>query len=111
MAVIDRPLVAPGRKTTGFRPFKVWKHFRKLVADKEDTEQVFHIIEALKGRKGHKQGWDFIRSPEGQRMIREEVNIPAMLDDHARWADCGPNTVAQHSFHETRGSVSCRARC
>ena len=96
MAIVDRPLVASGRKTTGFRPFKVWKHFRKLVADKEDTEQVFHIIEALKGRKGHKQAWNFIASPEGQRMMREEVNIPAMLDDHARWADCGPNSVAQH---------------
>ena len=96
MAIVDRPLVAPGRKTTGFRPFKVWKHFRKLVADKEDTEQVFHIIEALKGRKGHKQAWNFIASPEGQRMMREEVNIPAILDDHERWADCGPNSVAQH---------------
>ncbi|TNE51638.1 MAG: hypothetical protein EP341_07195 [Sphingomonadales bacterium] len=96
MAVIDRPLVAPDRKTSGFRPLKVWKHFRKLVADKEDTEQVFHIIEALKGRKGHQQAWDFIHSDEGQRMMREEVCIPEILDDHARWADCGPNTVAQH---------------
>ena len=96
MAVIDRPLVARERKTSGFRPLKVWKHFRKLVADKEDTEQVFHIIEALKGRKGHQQAWDFIHSNEGQRMMREEVCIPEILDDHARWADCGPNTVAQH---------------
>jgi len=96
MSVIDRPLIAPERKISGFRPFKVWKHFRKLVADKEDTEQVFHIIEALKGRKSHRQGWAFIRSPEGRRMMREDVNIPEMLDDHARWADCGPHSVAQH---------------
>lgn len=95
-SLTDRPLVASGRKTSGFRPFKVWKHFRKLVADKEDTEQVFHIIEALKGRKGHRQAWNFIQSDEGKRMMREEVNIPKMLDDHARWADCGPNSVAQH---------------
>lgn len=96
MAPTDLPLVHPDRKTSGFRPFKVLHHFRKLVADKEDTEQVFHIIEALKGKKGHRQGWDFIRSAEGQRMMRENVDIPAMLDDHERWADCGPNTVAQH---------------
>lgn len=96
MAIIDRPLVDSNRKISGFRPFKVLHHFRKLVADKEDTEQVFHIIEALKGRKGHRQAWNFIRSNEGQRMMREEVNIPAMLDDHDRWADCGPNSVAQH---------------
>lgn len=96
MALIDLPLVAPGRKVSGFRPLKVLHHFGKLVDDKEDTAQVFHIIEATKGRRSHQQAWDFIRSPEGQRFLREETDIPAMLDDHARWADCGPNTVAAH---------------
>jgi ubiquinone biosynthesis protein COQ4 len=96
MAVTDLPLVAPDRKTSGFRPLKVLHHFGKLVEDKEDTEQVFHIIEATKGKRSHRQAADFIRSPEGQRFMREGVDIPAMLDDHARWADCGPNSVAAH---------------
>lgn len=96
MAVTDLPLVAPDRKTSGFRPFKVLHHFGKLVEDKEDTEQVFHIIEATKGKRSHAQAHAFIRSDEGQRFMREGVDIPAMLDDHARWADCGPNTVAAH---------------
>lgn len=96
MAVIDRPLCDPARKTSGFHPFKVWHHFRKLVADKEDTEQVFHIIEAMKGKKSHRQAWDFIQSEMGEAFMRREVDIPGMLDDHERWADCGPNTVAQH---------------
>lgn len=96
MAVTDLPLVAPDRKTSGFRPLKVLHHFGKLVEDKEDTEQVFHIIEATKGRKGHAQAHAFVRSPEGQRMMSGGVDIPAMLDDHARWADCGPDTVAAH---------------
>ncbi len=96
MALLDLPLVAPERKVSGFRPLKVLRHFGKLIEDKEDTEQVFHIIEATKGRRSHRQAWDFIRSPLGQRFIAEETDIPAMLDDHARWADCGPNTVAAH---------------
>ena len=96
MAVTDLPLIAPDRKVSGLRPLKVLHHFRKLVEDKEDTEQVFHIIEATKGRKSHKQAADFITSPEGQRFLRDTVSIPDMLDDHARWADCGPNTVAAH---------------
>jgi len=96
MSVLDLPLVAANRKTSGFRPLKVLHHFGKLVEDKEDTEQVFHIIEATKGRKSHAQAASFIASPEGQRFMREGVNIPAMLDDHARWADCGPETVAAH---------------
>ncbi|QYU69288.1 hypothetical protein J4558_03860 [Leptolyngbya sp. 15MV] len=96
MALLDRPLVHPDRKITGMRPIKAWRHFRKLVEDKEDTEQVFHITEALKGRKTHEQGWAFIASPDGQRFLRDEVDVPGMLDDHARWADCGPDTVAAH---------------
>ncbi|MEA1619690.1 Coq4 family protein [Erythrobacter sp. T5W1-R] len=96
MTLLDRPLVTPERKTSRFRPLKALRHFRKLVADKEDTEQVFHIIEAMKGRASHKQAWNFIASPEGQRFLHEETDIPAMLDDHARWADCGPNSVAAH---------------
>ncbi|MCM0001272.1 MAG: ubiquinone biosynthesis protein COQ4 [Erythrobacter sp.] len=96
MTFTDLPLVAPDRKTSGFRPLKVLHHFGKLVEDKEDTEQVFHIIEATKGRKSHAQAHAFIASPEGQRFMAEGVSIPAMLDDHARWADCGPETVAAH---------------
>lgn len=96
MAVIDRPLCHPERKASGLRPLKVWQHFRKLVADKEDTEQVFHIIEATKGKKSHQQAWDFIGSDKGRAFMQCEVDIPAMLDDHDRWADCGPNSVAQH---------------
>ena len=96
MAMTDLPLVAPDRQASGFRPLKVLHHFGKLVEDKEDTEQVFHIIEATKGRKSHAQAHAFIRSREGHRMLAEGTDIPAMLDDHARWADCGPETVAAH---------------
>ena len=96
MALIELPLVAADRKLSGFRPLKVLHHFGKLVEDKEDTEQVFHIIEATKGRRSIAQARDFVLSSEGQRFVREEVDIPAMLDDHARWADCGPNSVAAH---------------
>ncbi len=96
MALIERPLVHPDRKTSRIRPLKAWRHFRKLVADKEDTAQVFHIIESLKGKRSHRQAWDFIASEEGQRFLADETDIPAMLDDHSRWADCGPETVAAH---------------
>lgn len=96
MTLADRPLVAPGRKLIAMRPLKAWRHFRKLVGDKEDTAQVFHIIEALKGRRSHKQAWAFIRSAEGQRFLADETDLPGMLDDHARWNDCGPDSVAAH---------------
>lgn len=96
MRLADRPLVHADRKIAGMRPIKAWRHFRKLVANKEDTEQVFHITEALKTRRTHDQACAFIASPDGQRFLAEETDIPGMLDDHERWADCGPNTVAAH---------------
>ena len=96
MALIDRPLVDPKRELSGFQPRKVLHHFGKLVEDKEDTEQVFHIIEATKGRKSVREAWDFIQSDTGQRFIANEVDIPAMLDDHARWANLPDNSVGKH---------------
>jgi ubiquinone biosynthesis protein COQ4 len=94
MSLANRPLVHPDRQISRMRPLKAWGHFRKLVSDKEDTAQVFHITEALKTRRTHDQACAFIASPDGQRFLAEETDIPAMLDDHARWGDCGPDTVA-----------------
>ena len=96
MNLLDRPLKAPDRAMYRFQPLKALGHFRKLVADKEDTEQVFHIIEATAGRKSAAQAADFVASEEGRRLLAQGNDLPAMLDDHSRWADCGPNSVAQH---------------
>lgn len=95
MELLDRPLVAPERKVSGYRPLKLLHHFGKLIEDKEDTEQVFHIIEASKGRKSHRQAWDFIESPDGQHFLHEGTDIPSMLDDHERWADLPANSVGK----------------
>ncbi|MEL7447423.1 MAG: Coq4 family protein [Pseudomonadota bacterium] len=98
MAVLDLPLVAPDRDLTGFRPFKALHHFRNLVADKEDTKQVFFIIEALKGRKIRTQAERFINTSTARDFMQreEKIGLADMLDDHGRWDDCGPNTVAQN---------------
>ncbi|MEE4338573.1 Coq4 family protein [Erythrobacter sp.] len=95
MTPTDLPLIAPERRVSGIRPFKVLHHFGRLVEDKEDTEQVFHIIEATKGRRTHRQAREFILSAEGQRFLAEGQDIPAMLDDHERWAGLPENSVAQ----------------
>ena len=94
MTRTNLPLLHPDRKTSRMRPIKAWQHFRKLVANKEDTAQVFHIIESMKGKRSHRQAWDFIQSERGQAFLHNHTDIPAMLDDHDRWADCGPETVA-----------------
>ena len=96
MALIDRPVIAPDRIMSGFNPRTVLHHFSKLLEDKEDTEQVFHIVEATKGRATHKQAANFVRSARGQRFLKAQVNIPEMLDAHERWQGLCANSVAQH---------------
>ncbi|MEP2736522.1 MAG: Coq4 family protein [Erythrobacter sp.] len=98
MAVIDLPLVHPTRELSGFQPFKALHHFRKLIADKEDTKQVFFIIDALKGKKSQRQAEEWLAGDTAHGFMQREdkIGLADMLDDHARWADCGPNTVAQH---------------
>ncbi|MCP5385009.1 MAG: hypothetical protein H6913_10425 [Altererythrobacter sp.] len=105
MAPNAKPMVHPDRKVVGFRPIKALRHFGKLVADKEDTEQVFHIIEALKGRKSLRQMEEFIATDEAQDLIRRDEDLVTSLDDHARWAGCAPNSLAQNyvRFMEREG--------
>lgn len=96
MSAIDLPLKHPERELAGFQPIKAIKHFRHLVANKEDTEQVFHIIEALKGRKSAKQAADFVQSPEGRALLVADRDLPSMLDNHDNWAGAADDSLAQH---------------
>ena len=96
MVPIERPLQHPDRKHVGFQPLKAWNHFRKLIQDKEDTEQVFHIIEALKGKKGSRQAADFVQSPEGRALLADDRDLIDVLDNHANWAECSEDSVGQN---------------
>ncbi|WP_033073949.1 Coq4 family protein [Sphingopyxis sp. MWB1] len=78
------PLSHPDRTETGLRPLKAWRHFRNLIADKEDTEQVFHIIEALRDSRFAKSAAAFFQTAEGKKLLAERAYLPAMLDDHDR---------------------------
>jgi len=64
------------------RPLKAWRHFKNLIADKEDTAQVFHIINALNGNSQRKQYIDYIESEAGQQHVAKMVHLPPLLDDH-----------------------------
>jgi ubiquinone biosynthesis protein COQ4 len=76
------PFHHPDRPAGEFRPIKAWHHFRKLIADKEDTEQVFHIIAALRGRKFRTIASKFWHSEKGQRILASNQRLIDVLDDH-----------------------------
>ncbi len=76
------PFHHPDRPASEFRPLKAWHHFRKLVADKEDTEQVFHIIAALRGGRFRRIAKKFWFSEKGQQILGTSQRLIDILDDH-----------------------------
>lgn len=77
------PYIHPDRPAPKRRPLKAWRHMQKLIANKEDTEQVFHIIEALNGNSTRRDFARFMRSERAETMLRERIFLPDILDDHA----------------------------
>ena len=76
------PFIDPARTPPRFRPLKAMHHMQKLIADKEDTEQVFHIIDALNGNHIVKELHAFADTEAGRARIRERRYLPPLLDDH-----------------------------
>jgi len=75
-------LYHPDRKIRRIRPLKAWHHFQNLIANKEDTSQVFHIIEALNGSALINDLKRFLSTKAGQERFAERRNLPPYLDDH-----------------------------
>ncbi len=98
-------MIHPDRERLRLRPLKAWRHYRNLVADKEDTEQVFHIVEALTGRALVKDFERFLATSDGQTRLQERAYLPPMLDDHDRLRQLPKNTVgaAYLEFMESQG--------
>lgn len=64
------------------RPLKALKHFRELIRNKEDTTQVFYVIEALNGNSFQKQFVKFANSEMGRKRLEENRYLPPLLDNH-----------------------------
>jgi len=87
------------------RPIKAYKHFRNLIADKEDTTQVFHIVEALDGSNLEKDYKRFMATPEGQTRFAERKELVPLLDNHENLRKLPMGSVGQHycDFMESQG--------
>ncbi|MEM6652513.1 MAG: Coq4 family protein [Pseudomonadota bacterium] len=99
------PFIDPSRPKPKRRPLKAWGHMQKLIADKEDTAQVFHIIEALNGDSTRKDLKRFARSPNAQKIMERRDYLPDILDDHAPLKALPEGTVgrAYVAFMEREG--------
>lgn len=84
--------------STGSNPYKqdlftAFQAVRKLMADGNDTAQVFRIMRALNGPSMPKNFSRLLSSPEGRRMVYQRVELAERLSDPAYIASFAPGTV------------------
>jgi len=75
------------------QPMRALRAFRKLVADKEDTTQVFEIMEALTGRSVSWGLKRLLRTPGGARLAYQRVEMNDLLSNPDWLAGFEPGTV------------------
>ncbi|MFV0645333.1 MAG: Coq4 family protein [Sphingomonadaceae bacterium] len=87
------------------RPLKAWKHFRNLLRDKENTEEVFYIFEALPTHDVRGRAQRFLTSDHGRQLRLSEPYLPDLLDDHAMLRAFPADSVAHAylDFMESQG--------
>eukprot|EP01035_Chromulina_nebulosa_P039461 gene39461-53351_t len=93
------------RNTFRLQPLRAARALRKLIADKEDTSQVFEIMRALSGNtivRGYKR---LLSTPQGGRLAYEREEFCERLSDTAWLNTFGPGTVgeAYRNFIAPRG--------
>lgn len=86
-------------------PVAALKAMRRLIANKEDTAQVFEIIRALSGRSTPKGYMRMLQSAEGARQAYRAEEFADRLNDQAWLGRFGPGTLgaAYRDFLAPRG--------
>ena len=87
----------PDRVTPKKRPLAALMAFRKLIADKEDTSQVFKIFESLPSRGFVPSARAFTLSEQGLAIRESEGDLVALLDDHETLRQMPEGSVA-HAY-------------
>jgi ubiquinone biosynthesis protein COQ4 len=65
------------------RPIRALRAFRRLLADKEDTRQVFEIMQALNGASTARGYQRLLGAVQGGRLAYERVELAERLSDRA----------------------------
>ncbi len=98
----DLPITPPRRDW-----LKALRSLRRLLADKDDTVQVFEIMRALNGPATRNGYLRLIGTTQGGRLAYQRRELAALLMDRAALAKHPPGSVAAHYLAFTeRGQIS-----
>ena len=65
------------------KPLVAWRAMRELLRNPDDTKQVFHIIEALKGDSLSRAVRRLASTDRGQALLQAKPDIVPKLNDRA----------------------------
>ncbi|HEY4344388.1 MAG TPA: Coq4 family protein [Parvibaculum sp.] len=80
-------------------PLKAWRAIKALIADKEDTGQVFKVIDALSGNADDRMYNRFMATETGQRVVAEKRDLITLLNDRERLKHLPEGTLGR-SYYE-----------
>ncbi|MDO8288125.1 MAG: Coq4 family protein [Parvibaculum sp.] len=79
-------------------PLKAWRAVKALIANKEDTGQVFKVIDALAGDADNRMYMRFMKTETGKRIVAEERDLIAILNDRERLKALPEGTLGREYF-------------
>jgi ubiquinone biosynthesis protein COQ4 len=79
-------MLAQATIDTSLHPLEAVRAVRRLLADPDDTSQVFAIFRAMRGKSGLRAFRRFAASPTGAQIIREKRRLLDTLSDQGRLA-------------------------
>lgn len=77
------------------RPLEAARAMRELIANPDDTAQVFRIIRALTGNSFERLYQKVLADPAGRRILEERRDILALLDDRERLRELADGTLGR----------------
>src|SRR5216684_2220768 len=90
-----RRCAMPQSASTRLHPVAALRAMRNLIRDREDTKQVFLLIEALRGKTTLRQLARFRQSETGRAMLAERRSLLARLSDRASLAALPPGSLGR----------------
>jgi len=85
----------PQSVDTRLHPITAFRAIRKLTRNREDTQQAFLLIEALRGKTTLRQFARFRQSDTGRAMLAERPSLLAHLSDRASLAALPPGSLGR----------------
>ncbi|MEE4201847.1 Coq4 family protein [Erythrobacter sp.] len=77
------PVIHPDRQRPHFDFPKAYRHFSILVKDKDRTDELFGVLDALPWRSVGEEAAAFLATERGRKIYQSEPFLPEILDDHA----------------------------